>query len=68
MKNELNCVIIDDIIRHFDKMCRQINLIFFLNSNLKIPKELLEVFNNYDSISRRLKYQKKKYPLPNIEG
>lgn len=60
-QNNLNYVIAKDIELHFRKMCIQIDLIRYLDSDLKVPKELLDLLDSYESIRRRLQYQSKKW-------
>lgn len=66
-RNRLNWIIAKEIKTCFERIYRQIDLIDFLKSDLKIPKELMEAHKNYKSIDRKLKYQMKKYPLKEDE-
>lgn len=66
-RNKLNYVITKQIRTCFKTMCKQIDLIDFLQSDLKMPKEFMQACKNYKSIDRKLKYQMKKYPLKEDE-
>lgn len=66
--NKLNFVIAKEILHCFDRMCKQMDLIEYLKSDLKMPDELLTCLKNYYEIKRKLKYQMKKYPIEKVRN